>query len=223
MAYNRYDCEQMIDLLAIKYPACFFKIPQQRQPLKNDILDDLARDKTLKDPGLIEATIGYYKNHLAYRHQVAQRNPRINLDGKVVAQVTDTESDAEFIEIQRIQRHRKIAHDFSREVVVERVERKAPIVISAPPKIVEQPEEEPEDMPTAKSSLPKELVPLFELIDKRLAKAKTVAADMADDPELGAQMLVTVLRGLAESVNGAIESLNPTEAPVHLVASRASS
>jgi sRNA-binding protein len=183
----------MIDLLVAKYPACFFSVPQQRHPLKNGILEDLAKDPTLKDPRLVEAAVEWYRNHLAYRYAVAQRKPRIDLDGKQVAKITDAEAEEQFIEIQRINRQRKISHDFSREAVVER---KAAIRV-------------PVALAPAAPKVPEELKPVFDAIDKRLAKAKAIAGEYEADPELGAQLLTTVLRSLMEAVQASIDQLTP--------------
>jgi sRNA-binding protein len=89
--------EQINRMLCEHYPKCFFEDPRQRLPLKQKIVDDIINDQDLDvSPGLITAAVDWYKSNIGYAG-FAMSIPgakRINLDGKAVGTVTESEAVA---------------------------------------------------------------------------------------------------------------------------------
>jgi sRNA-binding protein len=91
---SREESEDLIRKLAEAYPKCFFEIPQQRRPLKKNILADLEREGFPAASELLSAGIEWYMSHFGYQHALTAGAKRINLDGKEVGTVTELEERA---------------------------------------------------------------------------------------------------------------------------------
>jgi sRNA-binding protein len=89
----RQDHNAVIQQLSELYPKCFFTNPKQRRPLKPNIVVDLfkAADRELAwfDVG---AAVDWYISHIGYDYACMAGAGRVDLDGKVVGKVTESEA-----------------------------------------------------------------------------------------------------------------------------------
>jgi sRNA-binding protein len=85
--YPRETLEGWIDHLVRKYPACFCRDPTLKRPLKKSIENDL-RDESAIDA---EAALSYYTRNWDYQNSLQAGADRIDLDGKKVGTVTESE------------------------------------------------------------------------------------------------------------------------------------
>jgi sRNA-binding protein len=79
-------------MLVEKYPQTFFQMPQQRRPLKKDIVSDLLDDGFAVAPGKLKAAVDWYQSHFGYHYSLQAGSPRTDLNGKAVAKVTSQEA-----------------------------------------------------------------------------------------------------------------------------------
>jgi sRNA-binding protein len=88
---TREESEHVIEKLATEYPKCFYTDPQLRQPLKKTIVADLQKDGFPAAQELLMAAIDWYQSHFAYQYKLEAGVWRIDLQGKQVNTVTETE------------------------------------------------------------------------------------------------------------------------------------
>ena len=91
---NRDESEHAIQLLADRYPKCFFVIPQQRKPLKKNIVLDLQNDGVPVAYELLASAIHWYQTHFGYLYALQAGVRRIDLHGKEADAVTEQEQYA---------------------------------------------------------------------------------------------------------------------------------
>lgn len=207
MTYTRYDADKMLDLLVAKYPQIFFAPSEQRLPLSHHILQELAKDTTLKDWALVEHAVNWYRSHLGYQFAVVNRKPRINLAGKVVAQITDAEVAEASAAIQEVRRKQKQKHDLSRAAPEQPVQIRPLPSPGVPEQVQIRPLQKASPMPT----IPEDLAPLFDVIERRLSRARAIAVNCGDDPDsdLLKDLLATVLRAVAAAASTAAREVSP--------------
>jgi sRNA-binding protein len=88
---TREESEAAIRTLANSYPKCFFENPRVRRPLKRNILADLEKDGAPVDPELLPHVIRWYESHFGYQYQIRAGAKRIDLNGKEVQAISETE------------------------------------------------------------------------------------------------------------------------------------
>lgn len=98
--YNREESEATIRLLADRYPKCFFENPQQRKPLKKNIMVDLQNDGVSVASDLLTAALNWYTSHFGYQYTLQAGIKRVDLNGKEVGIVTELEHRAAQIKIK---------------------------------------------------------------------------------------------------------------------------
>lgn len=187
MAYyqNRDEIGDYINLLADKYPKCFFTLPQRRVPLKKDIEDDLSDAKVIGANKLGDV-LYYYTNHLAYHYNIKAGTNRVDLDGNPVAKVTEAEEREAQKQIAQINERRNvIKQGLASET------RPAPVVVRIPHNL-----------------LPSDEAEMFATVDKTMLKARSLRAE---DPGLGAELAVTALRRAAATINRLIDRYQSPE------------
>jgi sRNA-binding protein len=89
--FNREETEEVIRMLADKYPKCFFADPRQRRPLKKNLLADLQGDGFPAAYELLSAALEWYQSHFSYRYALEAGAKRVDLTGKEVSTVTEQE------------------------------------------------------------------------------------------------------------------------------------
>ena len=87
---NRAESEDIIRMLAQRYPKCFFEDPKLRRPLKKNIRADLQQDGIAT--GTLEPALEWYRSHFGYHHALQAGSKRIDLDGNEVDTVTEQEA-----------------------------------------------------------------------------------------------------------------------------------
>jgi hypothetical protein len=90
--FNREENENAIRMLAERYPKCFFVEPQQRRPLKKNIVADLQKDGCPTASELIASAVEWYKSHFAYHYHVQAGVKRVGLNGEDDGTVTELEA-----------------------------------------------------------------------------------------------------------------------------------
>jgi ProP effector len=90
-SYAREETEHYIEMLANKYPKCFFVDPSLRRPLKKDIEQDLENDGTIPNATLRRHVLDWYMNHFKYRYAIVAGVQRVDLNGNNAGAVTETE------------------------------------------------------------------------------------------------------------------------------------
>ena len=88
---TREENEDVIWMLADRYPKCFFADPRMRRPLKKNIVADLQQDGFPVAYELMTAAVGWYQTHFGYQHSIEAGAKRINLNGEEVGTVTELE------------------------------------------------------------------------------------------------------------------------------------
>jgi sRNA-binding protein len=83
--------EEAVRVLTTKYPACFFEDWDMRRPLKADIKNDLVDDGASEQ---VIAGLGYYTRSWGYLRCLQAGVERVDLNGKKVGTVTETEQRA---------------------------------------------------------------------------------------------------------------------------------
>jgi sRNA-binding protein len=119
----RCDIAQTLQVLYAKYPKAFFENRQQRLPLKSTILRDLERDESFDNLALLEEAVKYYQSDIGYQYAVAHRTPVVDLDGKIVANITESASYEAYATIKQIKR--KLAERYAYKNVVRQTEPRA--------------------------------------------------------------------------------------------------
>jgi sRNA-binding protein len=96
MAYRptRDETEDCIRKLAHEYPSAFFDDPQKRIPLKINIASDIVKDGFGATYDELVWVLGWYQRHFGYQHNLVAGAKRVDLNGKVVAIVTEQEAMA---------------------------------------------------------------------------------------------------------------------------------
>lgn len=102
MRFERQELEKGIELLAEKYPKCFFVNPRMRRPLKKNIAADLQKDGIAMATNLIDAGIDWYKSHIGYQYSLEAGAKCLDLNGREVGTVTESEHRAAQKQIQEI-------------------------------------------------------------------------------------------------------------------------
>ncbi len=90
-SYNRHETEAAIRILCKRYPKCFFEDPHLRRPLENNIISDLEKDGAPLKYDLLVRAVEFYQTHFGYRYNILAGARKINLDGKEVSIVTESE------------------------------------------------------------------------------------------------------------------------------------
>ncbi len=90
-SYNRQETEAAIRILCKRYPKCFFEDPHLRRPLENNIISDLEKDGAPLKYDLLVRAVEFYQTHFGYRYNILAGARKINLDGKEVSIVTESE------------------------------------------------------------------------------------------------------------------------------------
>src|SRR5713226_9538187 len=90
-SYNRQETEAAIRILCKRYPKCFFEDPHLRRPLENNIISDLEKDGAPLEYDLLVRAVEFYQTHFGYRYNIQAGARKINLDGKEVSIVTESE------------------------------------------------------------------------------------------------------------------------------------
>jgi sRNA-binding protein len=90
--YDRGDIENVLRMLYVSYPRCFFEDARLRRPLKRNIAADLQVDGFAVAPELTIAAINWYENRLGYQRQIQAGSRRIDLTGSEVSTVTEREA-----------------------------------------------------------------------------------------------------------------------------------
>ena len=87
------DHNAVIERLCELYPKCFFINAKQRWPLNHNIVDDLTK---ANDPALtqldVAAAVDWYTGHIGYDIACVAGAERINLDGKTVGKISESEA-----------------------------------------------------------------------------------------------------------------------------------
>ena len=91
MRLDRNETEELIAKLAQLYPKCFFQLPQQRKPLKKNIVDDLMQDGCSIASEALPHIMTWYESHFAYQYALQAGAKRLGLNGEEVGVVTATE------------------------------------------------------------------------------------------------------------------------------------
>jgi len=104
MAYkfDRQELEVSIQILATKYPRCFFVNPGLRRPLKKNIVADLQKDGIAMTSELISASIDWYKSYIRYQYCLEAGAKCLDLEGKEAGTVTELEHRSAQKKIQEI-------------------------------------------------------------------------------------------------------------------------
>jgi sRNA-binding protein len=89
--FAREQLEDFIKEPAFSYPKCFVTDSRFKRPLKKNIILDLEKDDIL-DNERREAAISYYTRDWNYEWKLEAGAKRIDLDGKEVGTVTETEA-----------------------------------------------------------------------------------------------------------------------------------
>lgn len=97
---TREESEHTIRLLVDRYPKCFFADPQQRRPLKKNIVADLQKDGLPVARELLVPAVDWYRSHFGYLYALQAGAKRVDLFGKETAAVTEQEQYAAQIKIQ---------------------------------------------------------------------------------------------------------------------------
>jgi sRNA-binding protein len=104
---NREESEAVIAALAESYPRCFFTNPQQRRPLKKNIVADLQKDGFGAASELLTAAISWYESHFSYQHNLQAGTKRVDLRGREVGTVTREEQLAAQKKVQGDRRRKE--------------------------------------------------------------------------------------------------------------------
>ena len=88
---TREDIDMTIEMLATKYPKCFFADHRMRLPLKKNIERDLEKDGTKIDAYLLGRVMEWYKQSFGYNYAIHNGKKRVDLNGVEVEAVTDQE------------------------------------------------------------------------------------------------------------------------------------
>ena len=89
-AFPREQLEDFVKELAFSYPKCFSPDRRFKRPLKKNIILDLEKDGMLDDERRF-AALGFYTHDWNYELKLEAGAKRIDLDGKEVGTVTETE------------------------------------------------------------------------------------------------------------------------------------
>jgi sRNA-binding protein len=87
---HRDERDDHIAYLATQLPKCFFVKPENRQPLKRNIIDDLGQRKLLNHGALVQV-VRWYESYWTYQYGLVAGAKRIDLDGVEVGTVTPAE------------------------------------------------------------------------------------------------------------------------------------
>jgi sRNA-binding protein len=93
MHHHRDERDEFIRHLATTFPRAFFENPEQRLPLKKNIVGDIVRQSTTA-LSTAEQAVGWYESHYAYQRKILTGAERIDLDGKPVTKITLAEQEA---------------------------------------------------------------------------------------------------------------------------------
>jgi sRNA-binding protein len=190
---RRQENEEVIRMLADRYPKCFFEEPKLRRPLKLDIISDLQKEKAFLDNELIASGVEWYQSHLAYLHSLAAGAKRLDLNGREVSTVTEPEYIAAQAKI-------KLAH--------QKLNANAAGTLQALHAAGRIPDDQVRklDAPmskTAKTTIAPELTRLHEAV---MAASTTLATQ--DDPGLRAAMAAAALKVVCQEAQCVIDKLN---------------
>jgi sRNA-binding protein len=94
--YNREDKETAIEQLAELYPKAFSIDPDQRRPLKRNIVNDLEKAGAPLAPTLMRTAVDFYQSHFSYQYKLQTGARRVDLHGKECVPVTQSEQAAAF-------------------------------------------------------------------------------------------------------------------------------
>jgi sRNA-binding protein len=89
-ALPREQLEGLVELLAGEFPKAFFLQPSLKQPLKKNVILDLAKANVLDD-AMRAAALSFSQGDLAYERCLQAGAARIDLHGREVGTVTESE------------------------------------------------------------------------------------------------------------------------------------
>jgi len=101
---SRDETEDVIQQLADRYPKTFFLVPQQRKPLKKNIVTDLQRDGAPFAHELLSSAVDWYQSHFGYLYALQAGARRVDLDGKEVGTVTEQEAGRAQLQVKEDKR-----------------------------------------------------------------------------------------------------------------------
>ena len=119
--YGREDIENAIERLCELYPKTFFLDPEQRRPLKKNVIADLEKDGTPLPHDLLTPAVNFYQSHFGYQYKLQTGIRRLDLLGKEGVPVTEQEQmrAIEYIK-KRKREEREKRQQQERSVIVER-------------------------------------------------------------------------------------------------------
>jgi sRNA-binding protein len=85
--------DQYTKYLVEMFPKAFFEDPEQRLPLKKNIITDLGQQCSADNSALSQA-LGWYQSHFSYQRKLLSGADRIDLAGKKAGTVTLQEQEA---------------------------------------------------------------------------------------------------------------------------------
>jgi sRNA-binding protein len=89
--FSSEEKNEVIQMLAEKYPKCFFLNPKLRRPLKKTIVANLMQEGLPRARELLAASVDWYRSHVGYQLALQAGQKRIDLNGKDVGTVTELE------------------------------------------------------------------------------------------------------------------------------------
>jgi sRNA-binding protein len=199
MAYKpkptRQENEDVIRMLADRYPKCFFNEPKLRRPLKLDIIADLQKDEAILEYELIAAGVEWYQSNFGYLHSLQTGAKRLDLNGREVSTVTEQEYIAALANI-------KLAHQ-KRNANAAATVQALHAAGRIPDDQVRKLDAPPMTKTTAKATIAPELTKLYEAV---IAASTTLSG--SGDPGLRAAMAAAALNVVRQEAQRVIESLN---------------
>jgi sRNA-binding protein len=204
MSYRpiREESEHTIRLLVDRYPKCFFADPQQRRPLKKNILADLQKDGVPVARELLVPAVDWYRSHFGYLHALQAGAKRIDLSGKETGTVTEQEQYAAQIKIQEGkqklgERHRNAVETIRSLHAQGRISSDDAKKLDAPP----TPQERPMKVKEAKTAP----APVLERVYEALAAADALLVKDCD--ALRSAMAAAALLVVVEEARRVVDSL----------------
>jgi ProP effector len=128
--YVRQEVEGAIELVCELYPKAFFANAGKRHPLKNDIVTDLVKDGVGVAPELLRQAIDWYQSSFGYQMALQAGVKRIDLNGRPVGTVTETEQNVARKYIAERKASVERGRNEQRDIVVERLPSKLPVANS---------------------------------------------------------------------------------------------
>jgi sRNA-binding protein len=91
----------LIDAFCAKWPQAFYADPRQRKPLKVGIHNDIHAAMPDISRRTLSRALQYYARHPCYLQAVAKSQPRVDLAGVELGQVSEHERDMAVAELKK--------------------------------------------------------------------------------------------------------------------------